>query len=122
MQGNQIAYKSPVIPSVVFTHPPLAKVGITETEAEKADRPVRVLRGDTSLWPTQRRLGVTSGGYKILLDPEKGTIQGAHLLGVHAEETINIFALSMGAGIPFDRIKHFPFTYPTAASDLNAME
>jgi glutathione reductase (NADPH) len=54
---------------------------------------------------------------------EEGTerILGAHLLGLHAEETINLFALVMRAGLRATDLKQMVYAYPTSASDIGYM-
>ncbi len=46
---------------------------------------------------------------------------GAHLLGQHAEEVINLFGLAIRTGIRASDLKHTVFAYPTSASDLGSM-
>jgi glutathione reductase (NADPH) len=50
--------------------------------------------GDTSGWYSSRRVGMKHSGYKVLVEDGSNRILGAHLLGIHAEETINLFALA----------------------------
>ncbi len=50
-----------------------------------------------------------------------GLILGAHLLGQHAEEVINLFGLAIRTGIGASDLKHMVFAYPTSASDLSSM-
>ena len=50
-----------------------------------------------------------------------GRILGAQLVGPHAVETINIFALAMRHGLPGDALKTTLFAYPTGASDIGYM-
>ena len=50
-----------------------------------------------------------------------GRILGAHLLGPHADETINVFALAMRFGITADQFKQMLWAYPTQASDTSYM-
>jgi glutathione reductase (NADPH) len=46
---------------------------------------------------------------------------GAHLLGQHAEETINLFGLAIRTGIRASDLKNMVYAYPTSASDLGSM-
>jgi glutathione reductase (NADPH) len=48
-------------------------------------------------------------------------IFGAHLVGPHADETINIFALAIRHGLTADDLKRTTFAYPTGASDIGSM-
>jgi glutathione reductase (NADPH) len=120
LQGNHRAPDYSVVPSVVFTVPPLATVGLLEEDARKRGLRFSVTRGDTSGWYSSRRVAETASGYKVLAD-ERGRILGAHLLGPHAEETINLFAMAMRAGITTADVKQMLFAYPTHASDLAYM-
>ena len=57
-------------------------------------------------------------GHKVLVEDESQRILGAHLLGPHAEEVINIFAVAVRFGIRADELKQMLFAYPTSASDV----
>jgi glutathione reductase (NADPH) len=46
---------------------------------------------------------------------------GAHVLGPHADETINLFALAMRAAMTTDRFKQMLWTYPTHGADTAYM-
>ena len=48
-----------------------------------------------------------------------GQIVGAHLLGYNADETINIFALAIKAGMKLADLQEVAWAYPTAAYDIN---
>lgn len=109
------------VPSVVFTIPPLASVGLSEAEARRRGFDVDVRSGDMSEWYSSRRVGETAAAYKTIVERRTGRILGAHLLGPHASETINLFALAMRAGTPAEHLKATLFAYPTGASDLQYM-
>ena len=57
----------------------------------------------------------------MLVDDESDLILGAHLVGPHAEEVINLFALAIRNGITAEQIKTTMFAYPTGASDIGYM-
>ena len=48
-------------------------------------------------------------------------ILGAHLLGPHADEVINVFTLAVRHGLTADQLKDTMFAYPTGASDISSM-
>ena len=50
-----------------------------------------------------------------------GRIIGAHLLGSHAEEVINLFALAIRSGLTGRNFTEMMFAYPTHASDISYM-
>ena len=50
-----------------------------------------------------------------------GRILGAHLVGPHADEVINVLGLAIRHGPTAEDIKQTMFAYPTAASDIGYM-
>jgi glutathione reductase (NADPH) len=70
---------------------------------------------------SSRRLGDACSGSSVLVERTSRRILGAHLLGPHADETINLFALAMRAGVTADRFKQILWAYPTHASDTAYM-
>jgi glutathione reductase (NADPH) len=109
------------IASAVFALPPLASTGLTEAEARAAGRAFRTHRQDTSSWFNTRRVGETAAGFKVLVEERTDLILGAHLLGPHADETINLFAAAIRLGIPASELRQVPFAYPTFGSDVRFM-
>jgi glutathione reductase (NADPH) len=104
--------------SVVFTVPPLASAGVTEAVARDQGLRVQVNCQDTSQWFSTRRLGETVSGFKVLIEEGSNRIVGAHLVGPHADEVINIFAVAIRGGMPAEVLKQVLFAYPTSASDV----
>ncbi len=109
------------IPSVVFTVPPLAGVGLTEADARAQDLDVRINVEDTSSWYSNRRVAETCAMFKVIVDNKADRVVGAHLLGPHAEELINLFALAIRSGVPATELKHLLYAYPTSGSDVPYM-
>jgi len=108
------------IPSVVFSHPPLASVGVTQEEIEKKSSNIKIVKKNTSNWYTSRRIGVSNTGYKVIFD-ENERIIGAHLYMPNADEVINIFALAIKNAMKKRELKDILYTYPTTASDIKYM-
>ena len=109
------------IPSVVFTEPPLAMVGLTEADARRQGRDIRVKCEDTSSWFSSRHVQENAAMYKTIVDSETEHVIGAHLLGPHAAEVINIFALAMRNGLTATDLRHMIYAYPTSSSDVSHM-
>ena len=109
------------VASVVFTIPPLAAVGLREDEAHDKKLRFRVQAGDSSDWYSSRRVGEEVSGYKVLIEEESGKILGAHLLGAHSEELINLFSLAIRFGIKASDLKQMPYAYPSRSSDVSYM-
>jgi len=109
------------VPSVAFTLPPIAAVGMGEQQAKESGLCYRVKSERTSDWYTARRVAAPVYGYKTLVEEESGRILGAHLVGPHADEVINLFGLAVRHGLTADDLKTTMFAYPTGASDIGYM-
>jgi glutathione reductase (NADPH) len=118
IQGNHRKPNYEGIPSVVFTVPPLASVGLQERAARQLGLKVRVNHGDTASWYSSRRVAERFSGFKVLVEELSGRLLGAHLLGPDAGETINIFALAIRKGLTSADLKDMLFAYPTLGSDV----
>jgi glutathione reductase (NADPH) len=119
LEGNRHTPNYTGIPSVVFTTPPLARVGLDETTAHAQRLHFRTHREDTSGWYSSRRVALSHTGSKVLIEEGTDRILGAHVLGLHAEEIINVFALAMRAGLRASDLKTMVYAYPTGASDIS---
>ena len=60
-------------------------------------------------------------GFKVLVEEDSDRILGAHMLGPHAEETINIFAMAVRARFRAADLRTMPYAYPSSASDISYM-
>ncbi|PHK93355.1 pyridine nucleotide-disulfide oxidoreductase [Pseudoroseomonas rhizosphaerae] len=110
-----------VVPSAVFTIPPMASVGLSEARAREDHPGVEVRQGDMAGYQSVRRTGETAAAYKLLVAPGSGLILGAHLLGPEAPEVINVFALAMRAGMTADDLSRMMTAYPSGGSNIASM-
>jgi glutathione reductase (NADPH) len=120
LKGNHRKVEHIAVPTIVFTIPPLAAVGLSEHAAQEKALRFRINRQDTSGWYSSRRVAEDCSGFKVLID-EDDRILGAHLIGPHAEELVNVFALAMQTETPASKLKHAIFGYPTLGSDVQYM-
>jgi glutathione reductase (NADPH) len=119
VKGNILKSNYSGLPSVVFAIPPLASVGMQEKEAKEAGFRFRIKYENTANWASSRRLGETCSGFKVLIEQDSDRILGAHILGPHAEEVINIFSMAIRLGLTAKEIEDpLLYTYPTNASDI----
>jgi len=97
--GHKSAFTPLTIPSVAYTNPEIAWMGITEKEAK--EQGISYEKGKFSWGASGRALtsGATTGATKALFDKESGRLIGAGICGVNAGELIHeaILALEMGA-------------------------
>jgi len=120
LNGNARAADYWVVPSAVFTNPPIASVGLTEEAAKEKGIPYIVHAGDLSERFTNRGINQKHVGYKLLIASDSRRILGAHLIGHHVEEVINIFALAIKHGLTVDdlTLDAIPWAYPSNTYDI----
>jgi len=97
--GEPSAFDARAIPAVVFTDPQVAWCGLTEEQARKQKRTVRIERYPWKFSPRATTMGATGGVTKMLVDPESGRVLGFGIVGRHAEGLISegVLAVEMGA-------------------------
>lgn len=120
-RGNHRTPEHRVVPSVVFTIPPLAAVGLTEEQARREGIAFDVRFHDSSQWYSSRRINEERSAGKVLVAKETGAVIGAHLFGHGAEEAVDLFALAMRAGLKAPDLRQVLFAYPTKGSDIPFM-
>ena len=81
----------------------------------------RVQHRKAADWYTARRVGETVYGFKVIVEEGSERILGAHLIGPHVDEVINIFALAIRNNLTANDLKATIFAYPTGASDISHM-
>lgn len=118
LEGNTVKVNHTGIPSVVFTVPPLASVGLREEEIEAKGLRYHRIFQDTSRWFSSKSIGLREAWAKVLVEHDSGKILGAHLLANHAEEMINVFALAMRLSLTINDLKKVIWAYPTSISDI----
>lgn len=121
LKGNHRRLDPIAIPTVVFTTPPLAAVGLSERAANEKGLRFRINKQDTSGWYSSRRVAEDCSGFKVLIDETNDRILGVHLLGPQADELINVFTLAMRTEVSATSLRHTIFAYPTHASDVSYM-
>jgi glutathione reductase (NADPH) len=121
LDGNRHQPDYRGVPSVAFTLPPIAAVGLSESEARSQCPNLQVNSAKVPDWYTARRAGESVYGYKTLVEDGSGRILGAHLAGPHADEVINLFGLAIRHNLTIRDLKTAMFAYPTGASDIGYM-
>jgi glutathione reductase (NADPH) len=121
LEGNHLKPNYLGVPTVAFTIPPLASVGLSEQAAHERGLKFRTHHEVTSSWYSSRRVAEDCSGFKVLIEDDSDRILGAHLLGSHAEEIINIFAFAIATNARAADLRDRIFAYPTVASDIRYM-
>jgi dihydrolipoamide dehydrogenase len=97
--GHKVAFEPNAIPAVVFTDPEIAWCGLTETQAQKENREIKVARFPWGASGRAMTLDRTEGMTKLIVDPQTERVLGVGIVGVGAGELIaeGVLAIEMGA-------------------------
>lgn len=121
LKGNHQRPDYRGVPSVAFTVPPIAAVGLSEALARERGLRFRVNSQKAADWFTARQQAEPVYGFKVLIEEGTDLILGAHLVGPHVDEVINLFGFAIRHGHTAEDIRTTMFAYPTGASDLGYM-
>ena len=118
--GNQprtVDYES--IPSAVFSHPPLAGVGLTEAEARaRHGEAVRVYRSDFRPMKNIFAPRAERGLYKMVVDSATDRVLGLHMIGPEAPEVLQAAAIAVKAGLTKADFDATVALHPSMAEEL----
>ncbi len=113
--GRNAKFQAKTIPSVAYTDPEVAWVGLTEKQAK--DRKISYSKGKFLWGASGRALSTdcTSGVTKVLFEKESGVIIGAGICGAHAGELIHEAALAIDRKATAENISKTVHAHPTLA-------
>ena len=105
----------------MFTDPPLARVGLSEVEAQRQSIPVRVAKMPTSAVLRTRTIDEGQGFMKALVVANDDRILGFAMIGAEAGEVVAVVQTAMLAGMPYTGLRDAILTHPTMAEGLGAL-
>ena len=111
--GSRRAMDYRSIPNVIFTHPEIASVGLTETQAREQGADVKVTQFPFSANPRARILNEAEGLVKLVCEAGGGRVLGVHLMGPHATDLIAEGALAVQLGATADDLAWTTHAHPT---------
>ena len=117
--GHNRAFDAQVIPSVAYTDPEVAWVGVTENEAKA--KGLKVGKG-VFPWAASGRslsLGRSEGVTKVIFNPEDDRVVGAGIVGPNAGDLIAEVALAIEMGADAVDLGHTIHPHPTLSETVN---
>jgi glutathione reductase (NADPH) len=120
MKDRKLDYS--LIPSVVFSHPPIATVGLTETEA-RASHGEAVKVYQTRFTPMYHAFTDNQShvAMKLVCVGAQERVVGCHIIGMGADEMLQGFAVAMRMGATKKDFDDTIAIHPTAAEELVTM-
>jgi pyruvate/2-oxoglutarate dehydrogenase complex dihydrolipoamide dehydrogenase (E3) component len=110
-----------VVPHTIFIDPQFGRVGMTEYEARKQGRNIRVAKLPMKAVIRALETGETRGFMKAIVDADTQQILGCAILGLEGGEIMTIIQVAMMGKLPYTALKEGIFTHPTLAEGLNSL-
>ncbi|MFA7278236.1 MAG: dihydrolipoyl dehydrogenase [Candidatus Gracilibacteria bacterium] len=123
--GKMIEMNYAAVPSVIFTSPEIASVGLTEEKARAAGKNITVKK---SMFATNSKaliMGERDGFVKVIADNDTGVVLGVHIIGPDATTMIDKATLAIREGVTaysmLDAIAGHPVTSETLEEALEML-
>jgi pyruvate/2-oxoglutarate dehydrogenase complex dihydrolipoamide dehydrogenase (E3) component len=118
MAGGTRTTKDRPVPYVVFTDPSLARVGLSEVEAQQQSLPVRIARLPMSNVLRTEATDEKQGFMKAIVSASDDRILGFVMIGSEAGEVLAVVQTAMMAELPYTRLRDTVFSHLTMAEGL----
>lgn len=116
------------VPSVIFTHPEVASVGMNEDEAKKKHKELAVGKFPLRALGKAHAENEIAGEVKVIADKKTDKVLGIHAVGVHATEIIHSAVVAVNRGLTATELGSIIFGHPVvseavmeAAHDVHKM-
>jgi pyruvate/2-oxoglutarate dehydrogenase complex dihydrolipoamide dehydrogenase (E3) component len=106
---------------VVYMDPQLGRVGMTETEARKGRRRIKVARMPVTSIARATETGETRGVLKAVVDAETEEILGAAILAPEGGELMSMIEIAMMGKLRYSVLEDAVFAHPAYAESLNTL-
>ena len=121
MAGGHRSTKDRLVPYVVFTDPPLARVGISEADASRRGARPRVAKVPMTRVLRTEATDETEGFMKVLVGAEDDRILGFAMIGSEAGEVMASIQAAMLADLPYQKLREAATTHLTMAEGLGPL-
>ena len=121
MAGGNRSTRDRLVPYVLFTDPPLARVGLSEGEARRQGIAVRVAKLPTSTVLRTEATDEKQGFMKILVGANDERILGFAMIGADADGVMTAVQTAMLGDVPYSKLRDAVITHPTMAEGLGPL-
>jgi pyruvate/2-oxoglutarate dehydrogenase complex dihydrolipoamide dehydrogenase (E3) component len=119
LDGGNRSTRDRMTPYTVFIDPQLGRIGMTETEARKTGRKIRVAKMPMSWVARALEVDESRGLMKAVVDAESEEILGAAVLGIEGGEIMSVLQMAMMGHLKYGVLHDAVFAHPTLAESLN---
>lgn len=118
LHGRRRSARQRPLPYCVFTDPPLARIGLSEGQAQENHVPYRVATMPVRTIGRAQHTSYTQGFWKVLVGDDDRLL-GATLLGPEAGEVMAVVEVAMAGRLKYQQLQEMIFAHPTWAEGLN---
>ncbi|RJT28161.1 bifunctional organomercurial lyase/mercury(II) reductase MerBA [Mesorhizobium waimense] len=118
LNGDSLRYDNSAMPTIVFTDPQVASVGLTEAGARAAGHKVRVSTIHLDQVPRALAARDTRGLIKLVVEGDTGRLLGAHVLAPEGADSIQTATLAITCGLAVQQLAATIFPYLTTVEGL----
>jgi pyruvate/2-oxoglutarate dehydrogenase complex dihydrolipoamide dehydrogenase (E3) component len=119
LEGNPATTVGRLVPYTMFIDPQLARVGLSEQEARKQGRDIRVATMPMSYVARALEVDESRGFMKAVVDAQSKQILGFTILGLEGGELMAMVEIAMLGKLPYTVLQDAIFAHPTLAESLN---
>jgi pyruvate/2-oxoglutarate dehydrogenase complex dihydrolipoamide dehydrogenase (E3) component len=121
LAGGNRSKRDRLVPYCMFTEPPLARVGLSENEAQHQGVTTRVARLPMTGVRRTATTDETQGFMKVLVGASDDRILGFTMIGAEAGEVLAAVQTAMLAELPYPRLRDAILAHPTMAEGLDSL-
>jgi pyruvate/2-oxoglutarate dehydrogenase complex dihydrolipoamide dehydrogenase (E3) component len=121
LEHGSASTRDRVVPYTIFIDPQFGRIGMSEREARKQGRNIRVAKLPMNAVIRALETGETRGFMKALVDADAKQILGCAILGLEGGEIMAIIQVAMMGKLPYTALKEGVFTHPTLAEGINTL-
>lgn len=121
LEGGSATITDRLVPYTVFIDPQLGRVGLSETEARRQGRNIRIAKMPMNYVARALEVDEDRGLIKAIVDADSEQILGAAVLGIEGGEIMAMLQIAMMGRLPYTALREGIFAHPTLAESLNTL-
>jgi pyruvate/2-oxoglutarate dehydrogenase complex dihydrolipoamide dehydrogenase (E3) component len=119
IENGNASIKNRLVPYTVFIDPQLGRVGLTEAEARKQNKNIKIAKMPMDYVARALEVDESRGLMKVIVDVDTKKILGAAILGIEGGEIMSMLEIAMLGKLPYTTLQEAVFAHPTLAESLN---
>jgi pyruvate/2-oxoglutarate dehydrogenase complex dihydrolipoamide dehydrogenase (E3) component len=119
IENGNASIKDRIVPYTVFIDPQLGRVGLSESEARKQGRNIKIAKMPMDYVARALEVDEPRGLMKVIVDADTKQILGAAILGIEGGEIMSMLEIAMLGKLPYTTLQEAVFAHPTLAESLN---